>query len=182
MHEKRFDGSADKLRSEKRLALLEVDQVINLTLQGVEAASMVDVGIGSGLFAEGFRNRSLQVAGVDVSQEMLNLAARHVPGAILRLGLAEELPFHDGYCDLVFMGLLLHETDSPLQALKEAHRVGCQRTAVLEWYYVADQAFGPPLEHRLPEAVIKELSRQAGFKQYTKYPLSNLVLYILDVV
>ena len=162
------------------MAILEVDKVIDLALEGVEAVSMLDVGTGSGLFAEGFQQRGLEVAGVDVSQEMLDLAAQHVPGVILRQGIAEALPVCDGFCDLVFMGLVLHETDAPLQALKETRRVGCVRTAVLEWYYVGDQAFGPPLEHRVSEAMVKEMSEQAGFKKFTKHELSSLVLYLLD--
>ncbi|MDX9864432.1 MAG: class I SAM-dependent methyltransferase [Anaerolineaceae bacterium] len=181
MHEKRFDGSPDKLRSENRLAILEVNRVIDLSLEGIEAASMLDVGTGSGLFAERFQTHGLQVAGVDVSQEMLDVASQHVPSASLRLGTAEKLPFGDDFCDLVFMGLVLHETDAPLQALKEARRVGRLRTAVLEWYYAADQAFGPPLEHRLSGERIRELSEQAGFGKFSKHALSNLVLYLLDV-
>jgi ubiquinone/menaquinone biosynthesis C-methylase UbiE len=180
MHEKRFDGSADKLRSKKRLAILEVNKVIDLALQGIEAASILDVGTGSGLFAEAFQQRGLRVAGVDVSQEMLDLAAQHIPGSILRQGTAEALPFTDGFADVVFMGMLLHETDEPFQALKEALRVGRVRTVVLEWCYTGDQPFGPPLAHRLSEEKVKELSEQAGFRHFEQHALKNLMLYILE--
>ena len=182
MHEKRFDGKADELRSEKRRALMEVDRVIDLALEGIEAASMLDVGTGSGLFAEAFQQSGLRVAGVDVSQEMLDLAAQHVPGAILRQGTAEALPFSDGYADMVFMGMLLHETDAPLQALKEALRVGRMRTVILEWCYAEDQSFGPPLKFRLPEDEIRSLSEQAGFRNCKTHALENLMLYVLDAV
>jgi len=181
MHEKRFDGKSAELRYEKRRKFMEVERVIDLALEGIDAASMVDVGTGSGLFAEAFQQRGLQVAGVDVSQEMLDLAAQHIPGTKLRLGKAEKLPFNDSYSDLVFMGMLLHETDEPLQALKEALRVGRMRTVVLEWCYDGLQEFGPPLEYRLSEKMIREWSKQAGFVKFTKHALTNLMLYILDV-
>ena len=181
MHEKRFDGTVDELRSEERRIFLEVDKVIDLTLEGIEAESMLDVGTGSGLFAEAFQQRGLQAAGVDVSQEMLDLTAQHIPGTILRLGTAEALPFNDGFSDLIFMGQVLHETDSALQALKEALRVGRLRTAVLEWSYANKQPFGPPMEYRLSETEIRELSEQAGFKSFKKHELTNQILYILDV-
>jgi ubiquinone/menaquinone biosynthesis C-methylase UbiE len=181
MHEKRFNGESAELRYEKRRIFMEVDRVIDLALKGIDAESMVDVGTGSGLFAEAFQERGMQIAGVDVSQEMLDLAAQHIPGAILRLGTAEKLPFSDSYSDLVFMGMLLHETDEPLQALKEALRVGSMRTVVLEWYYDDHQEFGPPLEHRLSEKMIRDWSVQAGFARITTHTLTNLMLYILDV-
>ena len=180
-HEKRFNGSPDKLRAENRLALLEVDRVVDLALAGIEAAGVLDVGTGSGLFAEAFQQRGMLVAGLDVSPDMLEMAAHHVPEIVLRQGTAEKLPFADSFVDVVFMGLLLHETDSPLQALKEALRVGRLRTVILEWYYTDDQSFGPPLAHRLSEEKIRELSEQAGFRRFTKHALTNLVLYILEV-
>ncbi|MCD4671936.1 MAG: class I SAM-dependent methyltransferase [Anaerolineaceae bacterium] len=132
MREKRFDGKPEELRSPERIAVLEVKTVIDLVLQDVQADSVLDAGTGSGLFAEAFHKQGLEAVCVDVSQDMLDLARQYLPGADLRLGKAEALPFPDRYCDLVFLGHVLHETDVPLQALKEARRVGRKRTAVLE--------------------------------------------------
>lgn len=181
MHEKRFDGEPDRLRSAARVALLEVEKVVNIVLDGIEASSMVDVGTGSGLFLEIFQKQGLRTAGLDVSPKMLELARQHLPDTDLRTGIAEALPFPDGFCDVVFMGLVLHETDAPLQALKEARRVGRVRTAALEWRYIADQEFGPPLEHRLSEEDIQKWGEQAGFVRLGSHALQHLVLYILDV-
>lgn len=181
MHEKRYDGGVERLRSAERLKMLEIEKVVELVLEGIQADSVLDVGTGSGLFAEAFQKRGLQVAGVDVSPKMLAAAEPYVPGADLRDGVAEALPFAEGFCDLVFMGLLLHETDLPGQALKEARRVGKKRTAVLEWPYDPDQEFGPPLAHRLPARAIEQWSTQAGFARFEIHTLKDLVLYILDV-
>lgn len=54
MHEKRFSGGLERLRSQERVERLEVPRVIQLCLEGENYTSMLDVGTGSGLFAEGF--------------------------------------------------------------------------------------------------------------------------------
>jgi ubiquinone/menaquinone biosynthesis C-methylase UbiE len=110
---------------------------------------------------------------------MLPAAQQYVPAGIFREGVAERLPFLDGSFDLVFMGLLLHETDDILAALREAHRVAAMRLAILEWPD-EDQSFGPPREHRLSYEKITSLARQVGFKGIAVIRLEHLVLYLLD--
>jgi ubiquinone/menaquinone biosynthesis C-methylase UbiE len=178
MHEKRFDREISRLREPERLARLEVDRVVELVLAGMNRPSaMLDIGTGSGLFAEKFAALGIRVTGVDVNPKMLAAASEHVPTGKFHEGVAEKLPFPDAAFDLVFMGLLLHETDDPLSALREAHRVGTDRLAILEWPAEA-QDFGPPPEHRLSERTIVSLSKQAGFKKVVSQPLQNLVLYL----
>ena len=67
------------------------------------------------------------MTGLDVNPEMLPVARKFFPAADFREGVAEALPFGDGSFDLVFMGLLLHETDDISAALAEAHRVTSQQ-------------------------------------------------------
>ncbi len=50
-----------------------------------------------------------------------------------RQAVVEDLPLQAGEFDLVFMGLVLHETDDALAALRETFWVGTQRVAILEW-------------------------------------------------
>jgi ubiquinone/menaquinone biosynthesis C-methylase UbiE len=116
------------------------------------------VGTGTGLFAEQFAKKGLQVTGLDANPEMLPAAQQYVPSGTFQEGIAEKLPFPDGSFDLVFMGLLLHETDDILAALREAHRVALQRVAILEWPD-EEQPFGPPREHRLSYEKIALLSQ-----------------------
>lgn len=180
MHEKRFDREIERLRDPERIARLEVGRAVDLALENlVDPQNVLDVGTGSGLFAEKFAARGLQVTGLDVNPEMLPAARQYVPTGIFQEGVAEKLPFPDGSFDLVFMGLLLHETDDTLAALQEAHRVTRQRLAVLEWPD-EEQPFGPPREHRLPFENFKTLASQVGFGQITSIRLENLVLYIMD--
>ncbi|MHC1782552.1 MAG: class I SAM-dependent methyltransferase [Anaerolineaceae bacterium] len=110
---------------------------------------------------------------------MLPAAREFVPAGDFREAAAERLPFEDQAFDLVFMGLLLHETDDPLAALKEARRVGRQRLAVLEWLD-EDQPIGPPREHRISAAKVRALAGKAGFKRLNVTRLEKLILYRMD--
>ena len=180
MHEKRFNREIEWLRDPDRLALLEVGRVVDLVLTDLQTPlTLLDVGTGSGVFAEQFAARGLQVAGLDVNPEMISAAQKFVPSGDFRPGVAENLPFEDQSFDIVFMGLLLHEVDDLFSALSEASRVATRRLAVLEWIYEA-QSFGPPLEHRLPFDKIESTAKTAGFKNIKQSSLANLVLYLLE--
>ncbi|MGB6063635.1 MAG: class I SAM-dependent methyltransferase [Desulfomonilaceae bacterium] len=180
MHERRYNHEVERLRDPERIARLEVERVANLAVQDLTGLhTVLDVGTGSGLFAEQFAAKGLQVTGLDANPHMLPAAQQHVPSGTFQEGEAEKLPFPDGSFDLVFMGLLLHETDDTLAALQEAHRVVLKRLAVLEWQD-EEQDFGPPREHRLSFEKISALAGQAGFKKVKQIQLEYLVLYLVD--
>lgn len=180
MHEKRYSRTGERLRDPDRIARLEIERVINLVLEDLkEAKTLLDVGTGSGLFAEQFAQQGLQVTGLDVNPEMLAAARQHVPAGTFREGIAEKLPFPDAAFDVVFMGVSLHETDDSLAALSEAHRVAVQRLAILEWPDEV-QPFGPPREHRLSPERIETLAQQAGFNEVRQTRLESLILYRLE--
>lgn len=169
----------DRLRSPERLARLEVERVVDLALEGAALHGFLDIGTGTGIFAEAFHNRALVVTGIDVNPEMLKAAQHYVPDGIFQPAEAENLPFPDQSFDLNFMGLVLHETDDPQKALQEASRVTRNRLVILEWPY-QEQDFGPGLEERLPDTQVMSLANQAGFGQGKKYSLQTLVLYLFE--
>lgn len=177
----RYHGSAADLRSPEKLARLEVGRVVDLSLEGMTASDMLDVGTGTAVFAEAFAARGLRVAGVDGSSEMLALARGYVLTGDFRLAQAEVLPFPSGAFDLVFMGRMLHETDDAEAALAEARRVARQRVAVLEWPYLSEE-HGPPLEVRLSSERLDQLAAKAGFPRGADMlPLMHWVFYRLSV-
>jgi ubiquinone/menaquinone biosynthesis C-methylase UbiE len=178
MRERRFHGEGAALRSPERLALLDVDRVATLALEGVAAESVCDVGTGSGIFAEAFSKRGLAVTGVDGNAEFLALARGFAPGGTFVPAEAEALPFADRAFDLVFLGHLLHESDRPVGALAEAGRVARLRVAVLEWPYVREE-HGPPLAHRLSPERVAELARKAGFSRFERIELRHQDFYRL---
>jgi SAM-dependent methyltransferase len=180
LHEKLYDGGIERLRAPERVARLEVERVVALCLEAADLKSVLDVGVGSGLFTEAFVQHGLEVAGVDVNPEMIVAAKRFVPKGDFRESTAEQLPFPDASFDLVFFGLVLHESDEPLKVLQEARRVSCQRICILEWPYLEGE-YGPPLAHRMKPTEIADLARQAGFAHLESIPITNLVLYRLTV-
>ena len=163
MHERRFEGDISKLRSPERVARLEVERVTDLCLEGVTIGSVLDVGMGSGLFTESFFGRGLDISGMDANPEMLTAARQFVPAGDFREGIAEEIPYPDGSFDLVFLGLVLHEADEPLKTLQETHRVARQRVGILEWPYLKG-SFGPPLVQRLNPEDLTTMFQKAGFR------------------
>lgn len=180
MHERRFNREIERLRDSERVARMEVERVVRSALEGLNAArSVLDVGTGSGLFAEEFTRTGLIVTGLDANAEMLPVAKQYVPSGTFKEGVAEQLAFPDGSFDLVFMGLLLHETDDPLAALGEARRVARQRLAILEWPK-EEQDFGPPLAHRISSEKISSVSEETGFKSLKVIQLEYLTLYLLE--
>lgn len=178
-HERRFHGEPDRLRSPERVALLEVERVVALSTEGLTIDSVLDVGTGTGIFAEEFSRLHTQIAGVDVNTELLAVAREHVPEGTFREAPAEKLPFEDNTFDLVFLGHVLHETDDPLKALEEAHRVAKKKVAVLEWPYRADEQTGPPIEHRLKPEAIMDLTDKADFQKVERIQLEHMDYYRL---
>jgi ubiquinone/menaquinone biosynthesis C-methylase UbiE len=180
MHEKQFHGGIERLRAPERVARLEIERVTDLCLADGEFKTVLDVGVGSGLFAESFSRRGLQVSGVDINPQMVHAARQFVPEGDFRESTAEALPFQDASFDLVFMGLLLHESDQPLKVLQEARRVTCRRVCILEWSYIEEE-FGPPLADRLNSNEIAKLAQQAGYSHLESSKLNYLVFYRLEI-
>ncbi|MGD0878122.1 MAG: class I SAM-dependent methyltransferase [Anaerolineales bacterium] len=179
MHERRFEGDIAKLRSPERVERLEVERETDLCLEGVTIGSVLDAGMGSGLFSESFFGRGLNVSGMDANPEMLTAARQFVPAGDFRVGSAEEMPYLDDSYDLVFLGLVLHESDEPLKTLQEARRVARQWVGILEWPY-KEGVFGPPLADRFNPDNLVDMFQKAGFKRWKLTELSNTVFYSLE--
>lgn len=179
MPEDKVYRALEKLRDPTRLAFLETDRVVRLSLEGITPRGILDVGTGSGIFAEAFFRLGLAVTGVDIQEAMLEAARIYVPGAGFQLASSESLPFGDKTFDLVFLGLVLHESEHPLSALQETGRVCALRAGVLEWPY-REEGFGPPLEHRIEPDHLQKMAAASGFFQIQTIPLKYLNLYLLD--
>ena len=179
MHEHCFHGDIASLRSPERLVWLDVYRVVELSLQDGDFRRVLDIGTGSGIFAEAFSRAGREVIGADANPRMLEAARGLVPSVRFEEGTAESPPFPDASCDLVFIGLRLLETDDYLQTMREATRVTQRRMSALEWPY-KEQEFGSGLDERLAEKQVKDLAAQAGLKVKCFLPLQSLVLYLLE--
>jgi ubiquinone/menaquinone biosynthesis C-methylase UbiE len=179
MNERRFDGEIERLRASERVARMEIDRVIDLSMVAPVPDSMLDIGTGSALFAEAFAAQGLKVAGVDLREDMLEAARQYVPSGDFRQAHMEHLPFADETFDLVFLGLVLHEADDLASALSEAYRAARKRVMVLEWPYEPGE-FGPPLDHRLRPEQVLDAARQVGFKNAEQIILKHMTLFRLE--
>jgi ubiquinone/menaquinone biosynthesis C-methylase UbiE len=84
---------------------------------------VLDIGCGTGAHAAILAGHfGCDVAGVDSSEGMLAQARAKLPGADLRLGRAEELPFTDASFEAALMAMVAHHLDRP-RAFAEARRV-----------------------------------------------------------
>jgi ubiquinone/menaquinone biosynthesis C-methylase UbiE len=176
MHERRFQGEIARLRSPERIERLEVERVVGLCLEGVHITSVLDVGTGSGIFAEGFAEKANTVVGIDANLEMIKVSKKLVPKAVFQLAMVESIPFADKSFDLVFLGLVLHESDDAQKALLESKRCAKRTVVVLEWPYKQEEV-GPPLEHRLKSEDVVAIAKRVGFTAITITPLKDLLLY-----
>lgn len=180
MNERVYNHGADNLRSPERLEKLEVERVVDLCLNSNKIRSVLDIGTGSGLFAEAFHKRDVKVAGVDINQEMIKIARKFIPSGEFRVSPAEKLPFEDKTFDAVFLGLVFHEVNDYKKALEEAKRVARSEIFILEWVHKTED-YGPPLEHRLRKDFVKGLAEDIELDSFQSILLKNLVLYKMIV-
>ena len=180
MNEKTYTGTADRLRRNERVEMIEIDRVVELIFDKTGISSVLDVGTGSGLFAEAFCKANKTTAGIDISENMIVEANRLVPDADFRIGNADAIPFDEKSFDLVFFGHVLHESSDIHVTLVEAARVARMRIAILEWPYVEEEN-GPPLAHRLKPEDLVSCAKKLGMTQIETIQLKHMVLYSIDL-
>lgn len=178
MNERVYDNGIDRLRSPERIERLEVDRVADLCLNESKIDSVLDIGTGSGLFAEAFYMKGIKVAGIDLNPIMIETARKILPDCDLRISKAEDLPFKDNSFDMIFMGVVFHEVDDFKKVMEETYRVAVKSVSILEWDYKTEE-YGPPIEHRLSEEFINKIAEGSGFTKIKRIPLKSLVLYRL---
>jgi SAM-dependent methyltransferase len=106
-----------------------------------DGTSLLDLGCGDGTFCAFVARRGAIVHGVDVEPDAIAEALETAPGADLRLGLMESLPWADASFDVVTSFNALQYALDPEMALSEATRVVRPdgRIAICKW--------GPPAEN-----------------------------------
>ena len=180
MHERRYAADVERLRSPQRLELIEVDRVVDLAIEGIQVDTVLDIGTGSGIFAETFAKRGFFITGIDPNPEMLKVAQQFVPNGRFQEGIVEKILLKDKTFDLVFLGHILHESDKIMSALSESKRCAKKRVAVLEWPYKQNES-GPPIEHRLKTEDILAAASIVGFSKMETIQLNHMVLVRLTI-
>jgi SAM-dependent methyltransferase len=85
--------------------------------------SLLDVGCGAGLALEMAQTRGAKVSGLDAAVGLAGLAKSRCPGADIRVGELEELPFANDTFDVTTGFNSFQFATDPVHALTEAKRV-----------------------------------------------------------
>lgn len=108
-----------------------------------DGTSLLDLGCGDGAFCAFAARRGAIVHGLDAEPDAIAEALEAVPGADLRLGLMESLPWADASFDVVTSFNALQYALDPEMALIEATRVVRPdgRIAICKWGSPAENDF-----------------------------------------
>lgn len=146
---------------------------------------VLDVGCG-----EGSRLNQLMPAGtvgfgIDPSDKAIAMAKKQYPRHKFRLGIGEELPYEDGYFDLVYSAFSLEHCLNPEKFIMEMHRV-CRpggKLVVLAPNYGAPNRRSPVSKldpvSKLCEGIIKDFFPHPGL-DWTAVTPSDKYLQIDD--
>ncbi|HAR41788.1 MAG TPA: hypothetical protein DCS07_04040 [Bdellovibrionales bacterium] len=177
-NEKVFDPkNAARLDSPERQERIPPGAIIEAA-QLVSGYRVADIGSGTGYFSLALLNSSTPPAAieaVDSSSEMNSYFKKRLEDhplgtrVSIHVGHGEKLPLGSSSIDLLIMGNVFHEFESPSEALREATRVlrSEGRILIVDWAIPADRSqpleLGPPYEHRRSEQEVKQSLIEAGF-------------------
>ena len=180
MPSKPFVEKISKLRRDDRVEELEVSRVVGFIQPKRPNETLLDIGTGSALFAESFCQKGYNVTGLDADPDMLVAARHYLPQVDYFVAAAENLPLTDKSFDVSFMGMVLHETSQPMNALIEAKRVTQRIVSVLEWPPPTINDPPPPAPRISPEDM-ENMVRNIGFRDLAIHPLNRMVLYLIQI-
>lgn len=145
-----------------------------LQATGVSSGTrLLDVGCGSGLALTLASARGAVVAGIDVSPGLLGVARERLPGADLRLGDLQVLPFGDAAFDVVIGVNAFQFAADPVAALAEAARVVRPGGAVAASLFAEPERNESTAIHEAMSA-LSPPQRQAAHAPYSLSAAGNL--------
>jgi len=105
---------------------------------------VLDIASGPGYVAGAAAAAGAEVTGVDLAENMRDLAAASYPDVTFELADAEDLPFADQAFDVVLINFGILHFPNAETALSEAYRVLCSggRLGFTAWAPAADSAIG----------------------------------------
>jgi SAM-dependent methyltransferase len=141
-----------------------LEAIVNAAAVG-PGTRLLDVGCGTGELCALALARGAAVAGIDADAAMIGLARRRVPGADLRVGRLEALPWEDDAFDVVAGVNAFQFADDVVGALREAARVSRGLVAICNWSGRREvfDVTGPSPPNPLREpGGLEDLARRAG--------------------
>jgi len=146
---------------------------------------VLDVACGTGLASEPLAKQGLVVTGLDVSDQMLELARRRIPQGDFVRGNAEALPFADGQFHAAICAQAIHWMDQP-KALAEMSRVVRPGGYVAIWWktLVAEEplrvlrkAAAEAIGMQTPEEIMHR-----SFRAFYRHPFKARTLRVMPHV
>ena len=131
----------------------------------------LEIGAGTGVFAESLTGVDRTILCLDPSSEMLSKAKKR--GLMCILGLADPLPFREGVLNFSYMVTVLEFLDAPLDTFKEVQEITKEDAYISILFINSDSSWG-------------ELYRNIGakgdpvFKHAQLYSLDETVKLLKD--
>ncbi len=172
------------LNDPKRLEILDLQMVCSHFLLQKDM-TLVEIGTGTGLFAEAFLNLlpEARCYALDIVPEMLewltnNRETYKSRRLIPQLMEESKTSLQDNIADFLFMISLHHELEEPVELLKDCRRVLKPGGKILIADWRKDATDGPPVHHRIePEFAVSHLEL-AGFEDISMFDGSKLLFCI----
>jgi ubiquinone/menaquinone biosynthesis C-methylase UbiE len=145
--------------------------------------SLLDIGAGTGNFAQPLAEAGFRVTLVDYSREMIRRANAKLPQAPVAVGDAQRLPFRDATFDCALSANVLGHLPNWRRALAEARRVirdgplvlkvSTRETQEANWimHYFPAIMDAAPLHHYQPAETTVGALRSAGFATVDARPI-----------
>ena len=165
----KFDAKkAGILDSTDRAKFLDPDSILGKL--GLDSEHvLVDLGCGSGFFSIPASRRVKKVFALDIQQEMLDILNEKIEKAKItniEVILSEEsfIPLPDNSADVLLMVNVFHELEERPSLLKQVKRVLYKngRLVIIDWKKI-EMDIGPPIEERLNEKEVIDISCSNGF-------------------
>lgn len=100
-----------------------VRRVVSFCRQRPGDVRVLDVACGTGDVSIALHRKGLDVTGVDISANMMDIARKKAPEITFSYGDASALPFGDGTFDAVTIAFGIRNFDKRGQCIRELHRV-----------------------------------------------------------
>ncbi len=84
---------------------------------------LLDLACGDGLDLSYYKTLGAEIFGLDASEELVGIAKNRNPGADIRVGLFENIPFEDSYFDVVLSKYAIQTSKDMNPVFSEIHRV-----------------------------------------------------------
>lgn len=133
-------------------------------IEGGKNFKMADLGCGNGRIYELISEKKIDYYGLDLSEDLINIAKKKHPGVRFIVGNVLDTPYKDNFFDLTLSVATLHHIpgkESRRQALNEIYRItkSSGKVILTNWYFWDKPRY------------LKDIAKEAGRKLIGKSEL-----------